>query len=638
MLGKSLGTPGADRMRTWTLTSKLVATGVTFLALALASTGLNLWVSWKLEGGAAAVNEAGRLRMMTYRLALQLREGDPAAARHTARSFDAALLLLEQGDPSRPLSVPWSAESTQRFDAVRAGWSRLSADWLAPAAAAPRLEEADVFVRGVDRFVAAIEAALARWTAILHAFELCIIGLAIASAVALMYAGYLLVLNPVARLQRGLRSIQEGQLGTRIPVDSTDEFGQLAAGFNAMAQTLESLYRSLEERVRDKTARLEVKRQRLSDLYEVSRFLAHARTLDELARGFAAQVRRIARADAAAVRWSDRANSRYMLLAGDNLPASLSASEKCLPTGSCRCGQPAGSASTRVIPIQPADAAPLSHCASAGFRAVVSVPVKLHDEVLGEVDLFYRDLPSLADDERVVLDTLASPLAGAMESLRASALQREAAVSEERSLIARELHDSIAQSLAFLKIQVKLLRESLRGRDEPGAARALDELDAGVRESLADVRELLVHFRTRTAGEDIAPALATTVSKFRHQTGREAELQIEGDGMPLPPDVQVQVLHIVQEALSNVRKHANAHKVQVRVRATPHWRFEVTDDGVGFDPAGDRSASSSVGLRIMQERAERIGARVSVRSAPGRPRPSGESMRRRRCPASWRAA
>jgi two-component system nitrate/nitrite sensor histidine kinase NarX len=81
--------------------------------------------------------------------------------------------------------------------------------------------------------------------------------------------------------------------------------------------------------------------------------------------------------------------------------------------------------------------------------------------------------------------------------------------------------------------------------------------------------------------------------------------------------VQVQVLHIIQEALSNVRKHAGATRVTLKVTTTPHWRFEVADDGIGFEPSSAKPGETSVGLRIMQERAQRIGASVRVQSAPG---------------------
>jgi two-component system, NarL family, nitrate/nitrite sensor histidine kinase NarX len=601
----------------WTLTAKLYTSGASFLLLALASIGLTLWVSWNLEGGAAAVNEAGRMRMQTYRLALEVSgSGNPEVSLSLANSFDESLALLRSGDPSRPLFVPWSAASRERFDQVARSWAELRESWLrsrpSPAQAA---REARQFVGLVDSFVATIETQIARWTTILQMVQLAVMALAIGSAVVMLYAGYLFVLNPLARLQRGLTAVQQGDLSTRVEVDSGDEFGQLSAGFNDMARTLQSLYGRLEEKVREKTARLEIKRQRLADLYEVSAFMAHATSLDELARGFARQVRRVSKADAAAVRWSDEGNQRYLLLAADNLPPSLADSGKCLETGKCHCGQPRSDAAFRVFQVHSAQPTAL-HCRKAGFRTLVSIPVKLHDRVLGEVDLFFRAQISLEPEERDLLDTLASHLASAMESLRASALEREAAVAQERSLLAQELHDSIAQSLAFLKIQAQLLRDAMKRNDGAAMSRVIGELDTGVRESYADVRELLVHFRTRTSKEDIEPALRTTLSKFEHQTGLPAHLEMQGHGVALAPDVQVQVLHIIQEALSNVRKHSQAREVVLRVTPSPRWRFEVHDDGVGFI-AGSASDETRVGLRIMQERAERIGATVQVASAPG---------------------
>jgi two-component system nitrate/nitrite sensor histidine kinase NarX len=603
----------------WTLTAKLYTSGISFLVLALASISLTLWVTWNLEGGAAAVNEAGRMRMQTYRLALEVSGGDdPAAALVLAQSFDDSLELLRSGDPSRPLFVPWSSASHERFEQVNEHWAGLRDRWLGsrptPAQAA---RDAGEFVVLVDSFVAAIESQIARWTAILHMFQLAMMALAIGSAVVMLYAGYLFVLNPLARLQRGLTDLQQGDMSTRVEVDSADEFGQLSAGFNEMARTLQSLYGSLEDKVREKTARLEVKRQRLADLYEVSAFMARATSLDELARGFVRQIRSVAKADAAAVRWSDEGNQRYLLLAADNLPQSMAEAESCLDTGTCCCGQPRADAVIRVVPIHSLQPAPMDHCRRAGFRSLISVPVKLHERVLGEVDLFFRGDVRLDDEERDLLDTLASHLASAMESLRAAALEREAAVGQERSLLAQELHDSIAQSLAFLKIQAQLLREAMRRNDADAMARVIGELDAGVRESYADVRELLVHFRTRTSKEDIEPALRTTLSKFEHQTGLPARLEMEGHGVALAPDVQVQVLHIIQEALSNVRKHSNAHEVALRVSPAPCWRFEVHDDGVGFAADTESSNETRVGLRIMQERAQLIGATVKVVSAPG---------------------
>lgn len=116
-------------------------------------------------------------------------------------------------------------------------------------------------------------------------------------------------------------------------------------------------------------------------------------------------------------------------------------------------------------------------------------------------------------------------------------------------------------------MQVEMMRTSLSAHDEAGTRAMLDELDAGLRESTGDVRELLLHFRTRTNSEDIEAALQATLRKFEHQSGVRTTLTLRDQGLPLPPDLQIQVLHIVQEALSNVRKHARRPRLAGRAAA-----------------------------------------------------------------------
>ena len=604
----------------YSLATKLGTIGGVLLLMALASIGLTLWVTWQLEGGGAAVNEAGRMRMQTWRLAQSLPGDDPTRVQAQLLQFEQNMALLRSGDVSRPLFVPQDAQSQQAFAAVRQNWRTLRAAWsTAPRPSATTTAiQAEAFVAHVDAFVTAIETQLARWTAMLNAFQFMMMALALCSAVALLYSAYLFVFNPLARLQSGLALVEAGDLSARVVVEADDEFGALSNGFNQMTQKLQGLYQTLEAKVQEKTLRLENQHTHLAALYEAAAFVASAGTLEELAQGFARQLRRVARADASAVRWSDESNQRYLLLASDCLPQHMVDDEQCLATGRCHCGQAQGTAATRVIHIHREEASDmLGHCARAGYETVISVPVRLHERMVGELNLFYRSAATLAGEDRTLLEALASHLASAIEGLRAGALERENAVAAERGSLASELHDSIAQSLAFLRIQVGLLREAQRRNDAPQVERTLDELDAGVQESLGDVRELLMHFRTRTNAEDIAPALQLTLQKFEHQTGLNTHLQLEGDGLPLDADVQVQVLHVVQEALSNVRKHARASAVWVEVQQSPQWRVEVRDDGIGFAEEGPDDDETHVGLRIMRERAKRIGATVEVASVPG---------------------
>ncbi len=596
------------------LSTKLLVLGIIFLLGALASIGFTLWVTWRLEGSAAAVNEAGRLRMNVMRMVIAQQQETPAELNQRMKRFDESLELLRQGDPSRPLFVPWNDDARRYSEQVRANWEALKSDWQASEGIDVResTERADELVGQVNQFVEAIESQIARLTAALHLFQLFMVAVAIGSAVAFIALSYLLVLNPVSRLQEALARVRQGDLRTRVEVDTNDEFGQLNAGFNLMAHALQSSHEDLERKVHEKTASIEIQNQRLAALYAVSALTSEAEDLQSLTRRFIQQVKAIAHCDAAVVRWADETNQRFMMLASDGMPETVQMEEQCLMAGSCECGKPQSGPQVISLVRRGQRQEWQSHCAQEGFKALVSIPVQIQQRVLGEVDLFYRSAPVMSDDLRDLLCTMAHHLANFMESMRVTALEREAAVSEERSLIARGLHDSIAQSLAFLKIQTHLLREAVSKNDVSARDRSMDELEIGVRECYNDVRELLVHFRTRTQNEDIEAALRSTLSKFEHQTGIATLLTMSGYGYPLPPDVQIQVLHIMQEALSNVRKHSHAQHVELRVQRHPFWLFEVHDDGRGFDPGQIPPDSLHVGLGIMEERAKRIGAALQI--------------------------
>ena len=560
------------------------------------------------------------MRMQAYRISLSVGLGHTdAVLQHQILEFDQSIVLLRKGDPERPLFVPWDDGVRGQYDVVSRGWSDYRSRWLdgKHGTLAELSSDTGSFVRSIDGLVVGIEAHMARWTTLLYLFQMSVLAMAIVGAAILIYTGYVFVLEPVGQLKQAIEKIQQGNFDVRVEHESSDEFGTLARGFNGMADNLQFMYRNLEHKVAEKTAELEEKRERLEGLYEVTALVANTTVLDDLAQGFAKSVARIARADGVTIRWSDHDNKRYLMLAAQGMPQALVDAEQCIDKGGCYCGNVVADPGLKVIPIQNEVDELRLPCARAGFKTVINIPVRLHERLMGEVDLFFNAQVSPSPAVRSLLEALASHLASAMENLRLNALEKEAAVSQERIYLARELHDSIAQSLAFIKIQVQLMRDAVRSGDPDEMREILEEIDTGVRESYGDVRELLLHFRTRTNSEDIEPALATTLRKFEHQSGVHTSLSIEGQGIPLFPDAQIQVLHIVQEALSNVRKHAQASHVSLKVQQQPAWRFEVRDDGVGFNLDEDRPDETHVGLRIMNERAQLIGAQLDIVSSLG---------------------
>lgn len=255
----------------------------------------------------------------------------------------------------------------------------------------------------------------------------------------------------------------------------------------------------------------------------------------------------------------------------------------------------------------------IGRMAAADFN--VRLPVTSQDE-LGELASGFNRMAGELQDIYATLEQRVEEKSRSIEAKNKelAALDKEVAISEERNLLAQELHDSIAQSLAFLNIQVQLLDEDLRQDKIAEAQKSLAQIREGVQESYDDVRELLVHFRTRIGNTDLATAIRGALDKFEGQTGIKTAFNMHGSAPLLQPEQVLQVMHIVQESLSNVRKHAKASQVEVALGCTEKCVIDIQDNGVGFDAARD-AGDSHVGLRIMRERAHRIGAELSFDSA-----------------------
>jgi two-component system nitrate/nitrite sensor histidine kinase NarX len=478
--------------------------------------------------------------------------------------------------------------------------------------------EVESFVIHIDQIVHLIESHNARNIAILRYMQFGLIALALIGTVALIYMMSLLVVRPVVSLAEGMQRMTAGEFDARLPVETRDEFGDLAEGFNRMASRLQDVYATLEERVADKTRDLGARNRELAALYEMARLLNEPAATEELCRAFLRQLMVLHGASGGAVRLMD-ADRRLHLYAHEGLSSEFARSERCIDMGECLCGVAAQhnrSAVDQLDDIAPEVAA---DCRRAQYRTVAIMPIRLKRELLGIFNLYFTTPHPISPEDRQLLETLGQHLGVAIENQRLVSRDRELAVFEERSLLARELHDSIAQSLAFLNIQVQMLEDSLRREARGEVEEVLGSIREGVQESYDDVRELLTHFRSRVKHEeDIGVALRQMLTRFGAQSGLATEFSDTGTGVPLHAENQLQVLHILQEALSNVRKHAGATRVALAVHRDAAYRFTVSDDGRGFDvEAAPDAAEAHIGLRIMRERAQRIGGQIELRSQTG---------------------
>ena len=622
------------------LSRKIVGMLFVFFLVALSAIGMTLYLSWQLEGVAAAINDAGSQRMRTYRMAhLMFRDleskqeaGGGGSLQRELERFDRVLRDLRQGDPARPMAPPRDSEVQQKLLAVEGAWLEtmrpLVTDFLGkvPEERAAVLDRFDLeledFVGGINDLVLAMEHSYTENTRLLRTVQAALVLMAALGTVLLIWFFMQQVIRPVSELHAGIRRMGKNDLGVRVPVTSDDEFGGLADGFNQMAGHLQAAYGTLEERVATKTRSLGERNRELGILYEITAFLSEPAPIELLCQGFLGRIRIALGADAGAVRLYNADTEKLYLMTHEGLSEAFVSNESEMHCGDCLCGDVIESG----LPVafdtsNPPPGMKLRTCIREGFATAAAFTVQYDRQRVGVFNLYFRESRPVSAQETNLLETLGQHLGVAIENQRLRAREKELAVSEERNLLAQDLHDSIAQGLAFLNIQVQLLQDSLRkGRGEE-AMQTAGQLREGVQESYDHVRELLIHFRTRVHHSDLDSAIVAALEKFEGQTGIATHFEGHGNGAPLDPAEELQIMHIVQESLSNIRKHARARSVAVSVgRSRDGLEVRVSDDGGGFDPLTEPKAHSDrhVGLQIMRERAHRIGGECQISSEPGK--------------------
>lgn len=223
---------------------------------------------------------------------------------------------------------------------------------------------------------------------------------------------------------------------------------------------------------------------------------------------------------------------------------------------------------------------------------------------------------AFAQRHQALLETLAGQAALLIQNSRLMVQLEYQAVVDERARLAREIHDGLAQTLAFLKIQAAQMQNYLsRGETE----RLTSTLQASYRtlsDAYIDARQAIENLR-RTPSVSLADWVRQAASDYEQTTGQKVALDEFNLSVEYPPNVQAQLIRIIQEALSNVRKHAAAEHVTIRgIQKLDSVLIEVRDNGKGFAPE-QVDGSLRFGLRGMHERAESIGADFQIASQPG---------------------
>jgi nitrate/nitrite-specific signal transduction histidine kinase len=248
------------------------------------------------------------------------------------------------------------------------------------------------------------------------------------------------------------------------------------------------------------------------------------------------------------------------------------------------------------------------------FNAFLSVPLMVEGEVFGDITLFYRDAQQFSDEDIQLAMNFAQQTALAIENAQFRDRMQRAAVLEERSRLARDLHDSVTQTLFSATLIAEVLPR-LWDRDPQEGLNRLQELQELTRGALAEMRTLLLELRPKALLEAPLPELLEQLSESTVGRARiPVELDIQGT-CPIPDEPKVALYRIAQEALNNVIKHSKANRARIKLICHASKVFlSIHDDGSGFDP--DEISSDHLGLSIMEERAEQTAIKLDIVTSP----------------------
>ena len=336
---------------------------------------------------------------------------------------------------------------------------------------------------------------------------------------------------------------------------------------------------------------------------------------------FLATMVRLAGAAAGAVRVVTGDGQHLKLVASVGLPPEAAAREKLMPVDCGACGIAVREAQVRQAPAGAACAGVTSVAWFGGFPSMVVVPLVHQGRVLGAYNLFLRDERALPENIALLYRSIGEHLGMALENARLARENLRMTVMNERQMMAAEIHDSLAQTLAYMKMRTALLLDALRSPDGERALKYAGDLQGALGEAYADLRELLAQFRSRMDPLGLVHALRGIAAGFEDRTGVALAFENRLADLNLSVDEEANVFHILQEALANIGRHSGAtHSRLVLEERGGEYVFTVEDDGVGFFTMGGDQAGlrHHLGVNIMRERAQRLAGRIEISNLPRR--------------------
>ena len=358
---------------------------------------------------------------------------------------------------------------------------------------------------------------------------------------------------------------------------------------------------------------------------ELAADLAAEGDLPDLLNRFLEPLLRISGASAGAVRAVTDDGEHLQLIGSLGLPDQVSRAERSVHRGCGACG----AAASGEIPVWDSDLSTCARHSGAAFfgaevRRMVAVPLRYRGRVLGVYNLFFLHGDKPEPEVSAVLKSIGDLLGLALHNAQLERENLRVSVMNERQLLAGEVHDAVAQTLAYMKMRLPLLQDAMLQHDDERSMKYFTDVKRAVGEAHASLREILTHFRTRMDPQGLLHALRGIASGFLDRTGIALEFDSRITELQLSVEQEVQVFLIVQEALANIAKHSLARQARLAIRRTPQQiEIVIEDDGSGMAAmalVSHQSASGSqshFGTEIMQERAQRLGGTLQLSEREG---------------------
>lgn len=568
--------------------------------LSFISMALSTSIADNSLGKANAINSAGSLRMMSYRLLSYVESNaSPETIAAAASEFQLRLNALESFVVSRAADY---SELPGQFQQVHRLWENdiypavLSFDGKPNASTLRKLESTiPNFVEQINAVVFLIEEDLEQKIALLRSMQIVLLVMTIAVCAITMWMMTHQILRPLKDLLSAASRVRDQDFSAMAHHTEQDELGQLGATFNMMVSEIAATYDTQNQLIAERTRELMESNRSLGLMYKSALQLADKNITPSMLRGFLDDIEKELELSAGTICVSEHGLFPAHRLASNLLQNDI---EKLCGEGGCAdCFSKSHST---------------AHEAQDNEHTMIFVPIKATGSISGVMPFRINGTGDLPIWKRQALEAIGSNLSMALSKMQHQEERHRVAVLEERSAIARELHDSIAQSLSYLRIQVARLEKTPLAPE--AYQEVVTELKSGLASAYKELRELITAFRLKIDERGFHTALAETADEF----SRRCNLQVQWRN-DLPPTLlsaneEIHVLRIIREALANIEKHAHASIVAINasLSETHQATIEITDNGVGIGDA--RSPENHYGLIIMEDRAQSLGGNIHIRN------------------------